>query len=570
MTYKHLYNDVLSVVFSYLTLKEMVSGALTHKKWLHVSTLIPCRNESFSHKKGETVNDAFLAMKSQYAYHITSWDISYMLEKVNQDKLLTIVKTIEQNKFVTSIDLSNNNLNKYYNEIMGAIKKSECPITSINLNSTQICTKNAIYIAEVLKDIPGLKMINLGNNWFKNKGAIAIASVISKHSETITSIDFSCNCIGNEGIMAIATSVQECTSLISIDFNKNNFVLEGNVALFSAIEKSPSPITSIIMHGDYIGSSTSVQALASLIDTKPTLTLVDVNFCSIDDGGVQCLMSSIEKSGSFLQIDLSYNQKIDNILSFQTISNAVKKNHQIKSLSLSGIILDIDAISVIGDCISQSTTIHSIELRHCGLDAQCLLVIADMMRRNKSLASIDLGYNNKNTNVINDKRMVKTAMESIADAIASSTSLTSFDFSGNNLDPTYSKIIISGISHCPTIKEIILSSNVIGFESLKILDISCFQISRIDFDQCDFDYQKANVIASIISNKKRAISLISLNCCGIDYKSAKIIAEAAAEVPSLTSIDLGCNKIGDDFIPVIGAILQKNKSLAFIETRYNN
>jgi len=536
--YKRLYDDVLSIVFSYLTLKEIVYAGLTHKNWLHVGTQIPCRKESFSHKRDEPVSDAVSAIISRYGYHITSWDLSHMFNN-DDEEIFIIHKTIEQNKFISSINLSNNISGEHIKSTMDAIQKSPCPITSLNLNTSHLLVEDIQIVADALKNMTGLKIIDLGCNYFGNDedGIVALSSIIDTHFKTLEQIHLNYNSIYNTEIELIATAIQKCRSLKLIDLSSNDFDSDGVEFLMSAIEQSPSPIASIILYGISIGDS-GANIVASALKNKQSVTFLDLNICSFGDEGAQSLLSVIQRSKSISNINFGFNKNITNVKSFQAISNAINRNHQIISLNLGGISFNIDKIRIIGNCIAQSKTLRSIDFKSCGFGAKCLHIIADAIKKNSSLTFIDLGYNKS---ISDNETNIRASMEAISDAVATSLSMITFEFVGNISCHSHAQIISNGISRCQTIKNINLSNNSICLESLKILANCCSQISEIDFSSCRFDYQDVNIIAYMILKNKSTISSINLNCCHLGFKSAKIIAEVAATIPSLTSINLGSN-----------------------------
>jgi len=539
--YTLLYDDVLSVIFSYLTLQETIRTGLTHKSWLRSSTSIriPCKKMPLFYTNIDTI---YSAITSKYNYHFTTWDMckilthSYMSEKYAH----IAASVIKRSKSIQHIDLSQVRMGvNSFSILMSAIaenkavssiiaRRSFCKgkiesisncirmnmsIISVDLSFSDFDDEDVIFFTDSIRNHPSITSINLSGTKFGSKSlqylssAIAKNSIITsiilrstnydydqlsiianmiKESKSITFIDL-CNSVSKEkdedkdkdkSIQIIADAFSKSTSITSIDLSLDNIGTKGYFALSNAIDSNPS-IQSINLHNNSSSSSSSTE-----------------------NEGIKYLASSIEKSTTITSIHLGHMNKIE----FEVISSIAKAIASCPSLTF--IDLDIASCSINKDSIKELMSVIAKEKTDKTKTKLAQLPVAMSM-------SINLSFNS----ICNEE------VQFIAHAIANSNNLTSINLSKNNIGLSGAREVASALKKSKSIKSINLNYNKLcykGVESILLAIKDNHNIISVGLGGNCISSENVDAIKNVIKDN---FNLASLDLHSNFIKNQEIISE---------------------------------------------
>jgi len=561
-TYTCLYNDVLFITFSCLTLKETIACGQTNKIWFRASTCMPCRNDTVRFLKSHIM---YQSIFSRYGYHITTCVINGKQKPINYH---SIAETIKHSKTMKSISLISNNCDITHSRdvqaIVDAIKdsgsitsitleglglrdddveliadllidteKNKSKIVAINLGFNKIGAQGALFLADAIKKSSSITSIDLCNNvYIQSEGVRHLASVVTESpslnsinlygcnidtigvqfiaaaiskTEVLSFLDLGNNSIGSNEMQVIATAIKMNKSLTYINLNYNNLGGEGVSIMSVLIEENC--LTSIDLIGNWIGDK-DLEVLGNAINKSQVITSVDLRCNFITKNGVRFLVRAIEESKSLAFINLSSNSIGDE--GVQIIANAIsnQKNPTINTMDFSCCGIGIDGILHISSCMERNSSITSIDLSDNGLTHEAAKIIANnIIKKNSNILSISLRRN----------QIGCIGAKAIFDAIISNNSssrINYLDISSNFIKNDGAYAIANALKINKTIKEINLSRNVI-------------------------EYMGAFAIAEVISESTSPVTSISMMGNDI-YSKEKLLAieSIIKKNPFVTSVHL--------------------------------
>ena len=221
----------------------------------------------------------------------------------------------------------------------------------IDLSRRGLLQDDAELISNALRCNPQIAVLKLGYNNFGDRGASMIASGCAKerkHHQNLTVLDLGFNNIGDAG----------CTSL-------SMHMVAGNHTL-----------RNLFLSGNHIKNKGAV-AIASAILHGCSLSRLHLSNNNLGEEGINVLVQSIAEAEKRVQqllhrqggIKIGYNIKpvtieefnIDNVLMsskcFETLSNMVVANSNLKNISLSNNNLDDSDLSLLSKSLSQNKNI---------------------------------------------------------------------------------------------------------------------------------------------------------------------------------------------------------------------
>jgi len=175
--------------------------------------------------------------------------------KGNNMTLNFISRNLKDNKVVTNLDLSFNNITSEIAENLGRSLADNETLTSINLSSSKIDLKGLKALAAGLKKNKHITNIDLSNNNIDSEG-LKILIELLKENKTITHINLSYNKIEDEGALLLAealnyspdskdsksATISEKINLTNVNLAHNPISDVGETALFSAAASNQNPI----------------------------------------------------------------------------------------------------------------------------------------------------------------------------------------------------------------------------------------------------------------------------------------------------------------------------------------
>ena len=158
-------------------------------------------------------------------------------------------------------------------ETAGLLRNSP-GIEVIELQKNDITAKGAVVLFGVLQSYVSITEINLWNNKIGVGGAAALANLLKTHVYLATVI-INQNEIREEGAVELAKGLRDNQSLISIDCGYNEIGDGGVIAIANAVMEHPK-LRELKLSNNLIGIA-GAQVLRELIKTNKRICLLDLN-----------------------------------------------------------------------------------------------------------------------------------------------------------------------------------------------------------------------------------------------------------------------------------------------------
>ncbi len=340
-------------------------------------------------------------------------------KEINPNDLEMILKIMESNTHITTLNVSNNDIGNHGAELLASANctfttliASSCKFTSIeslaktnrlislNLADNEIVTSDISLLAESLT----LTSLSLAGNDLSDRDAIELAK-----SKSITSMILSHNTISDSGAIALSKS----HSLVEVNLSENNITTSGVIAL------SKSKFIRVL---SIAGNSFTLEAVLAL-SKNTTLTKLDVSSNKIVNESAMALL----QHSSLIELDMSYNkinfdgdyvlEKVTPLKKLIVSHNLIKdpgiimlaKHHALTYLDASGNQANFKGVYALslnttlltlayssnsikdagGVCLAQNETLQELFLSYNDIEDAGAIALAE----NKSIKILNLNYN---------------------------------------------------------------------------------------------------------------------------------------------------------------------------------
>eukprot|EP01124_Arcella_intermedia_P008613 TRINITY_DN15468_c1_g1_i5.p1 TRINITY_DN15468_c1_g1~~TRINITY_DN15468_c1_g1_i5.p1 ORF type:complete len:552 (+),score=103.77 TRINITY_DN15468_c1_g1_i5:74-1729(+) len=271
-------------------------------------------------------------------------------------------------------------------------------------------------------------------------------------------------------------------------------------------------------------------------------------------------ISELLKSNTTLTA-LFLGQNMLGIDDAKSIFESLSANSTLKTLSLADNILGngFESSKSIYDPLSFNNSITTLDIQGNSLHDDSAISIFKALKSNCSITSLDISRNDLTSDSVN----------SISEFISSSCSLTLLNIRSNRIE--ISKSLINSLKSNSTLKNLILSSNVIGgylFNEMRAISEvfgeylkSNSTLTSLDISEnyTGFGDISKSMFQALKYNHTLSTLLIRRNKLTIDH--VKILSESLQSNSTLTVLDLGDNKIGNDGVNYILDSLHSNHTL---------
>jgi len=224
----------------------------------------------------------------------------------------------------------------------------------------------------------------------RNPGARFLANEL-RTNRTITSLNLSFNYIGPTGAEALAEALKSNKTVTSLNLENNNIGDKGAKAIADLLAKNQT-LKSINIGCNYNISITGVKYIANVLKTNQSLTTLDLNDI-VGPNDAKELAQTLKINKSLTAIVLDCNTRDEVTMGqegIEAISDALKNNNTLKSISLWGHDLSTRGIKIIAGVIKENRSLTSIDLGHNDVVGEGMKAIAEALETNKSLSSIKL------------------------------------------------------------------------------------------------------------------------------------------------------------------------------------
>jgi Ran GTPase-activating protein (RanGAP) involved in mRNA processing and transport len=264
-----------------------------------------------------------------------------ILEQINTRTvgLHAVIQELGRNTTVTNLAIRYSVLSRENVQQLKFMLRRNAALESLDLTSSALGSAGLAEIAPVLYRNTSIKSLDLTNNGLHNIESASALRELIRRNKTITSLSIAHNALGRNAAAAgsILDGVRSNTTLQQLDLqycrldDQGISILANALAIRNAgllkLDLGNNEITSMGVHALVDGSMEAVQTLTKfclkfnhirsegatiLADTlgrngMPSLKLLDLGCCGIDDDGFVALVSALEQNASLQILDLNYN-----------------------------------------------------------------------------------------------------------------------------------------------------------------------------------------------------------------------------------------------------------------------
>jgi len=352
---------------------------------------------------------------------------------------------------------------------------------------------------------------------------VAILRLLLKHQSRLTCLAVEkCNLYGY-ALVILSDIIQNCKRLSEFNFICNSFTDIDTHHLSEAIQHSKSNhlITTLNFMNNKMGYEGSV-ALASTIKSCPNLT-------NLKFSNQYCIHSQFN----------------------EMIMNALQHCHQISSLDLRGCNIGAKGIVILAGFLAKSASITELSV-----NSNDVVMLAGAMKQSKTLRKLTI---NKGTERLDD-----ITLSALGDAIKTSSSLTTVDFSCCGLHENEIKILCDAVKYSNTISKVDISKNYFfGKVAIDaIADMIRYNkiVRYLDISACDISDTYISILVDAIMHNKGNLETLDLNCNDITCTGAvELIKAVILCICTITYLDLTCNNISNEY-KIEACILLREKN----------
>ena len=423
---------------------------------------------------------------------------------------------------LSKIHIGYNNISdEVANDIASCISCNE-KLKETEISRNEIQTTGTIKIMKGLQEINALKILFLDNNNIPKEAADDIAAVISCNIY-LQELNLGGNDLQGSGIMKIAKSLQNISSLTKLCIDHNNITDESAVNIAAVILCNIN-LQEFDISGNNL-QTTGITKIMKALKVINTLRKLNISNNDITDEAADDIAAVISCNTDLKVLDVNGNSL--RAKGAIKIGNFLQNIYTPKTLFITNNIDDnIDGADVdISAVISDSASLQEIYICRNDLQTTDAKIFTKLLQAICTLSKIHIGYNNISDEVAND----------IASCISCNEKLKETEISRNEIQTTGAIKIMKGLQEINALKILFLDNNNIPKEA-------------------------ADDIAAVISCN---IYLQELNLGGNDLQGSGImkIAKNLQNISSLTKLYIDHNDITDAAADDIAAVISCNMNL---------
>jgi Ran GTPase-activating protein (RanGAP) involved in mRNA processing and transport len=477
---------------------------------------------------------------------------------------IIITRLIQSNPFLTSLDVSNNNLGGYkYKqrfvadtrviEAFAQVLKSNNVLTSLNLENIKLC---------------GIDNDGSHNRkgTYNPAGIQALASALSEPNAVLTTLNLANNVLCGidqrgdgtydaSGITALAEMLKVNEKLVNLVLTDNHIGDVGAVAISGSLKSNKTLKTLMLMNCN-IGPS-GVKALSEGSElTKLSLAENDLTNSGQDMSGIQAFAVSLNQQHAMLtHLDLTrtFYSATGNTPSVTALANALKDNKVLTSLYFAYNLLGSENAVILADALNKNNVLTSCTLYANNIDTKTAEILANIGTE-KSI-TLTVKYDKKMIHAPNRKFGPADGILFASDIRVAN--LISLDLSYNALcgidQYGYGTYDASGIEALAK-----------AFEASSKLTSCTLIHNKLDIESATMLAKigtKKNIMLSGIRHDETNVLFNSKYSDKIKSGDAILIASDLRVSTVLMRLHLHNNEIGDEGAVAIGESLKSNKSL---------
>ncbi|XP_062606990.1 leucine-rich repeat-containing protein 34-like isoform X3 [Saccostrea cucullata] len=280
-------------------------------------------------------------------------------KRLVDDDMIALYKTLQNNLYVTSIDLRFNNITDEGAKHIAKLIEESATLKDINLMGNDIGPEGGEALAKSLQTNQSLKSLRLTGNKIGNRSGMAFAQVLQVNN-TLETLDVADCDLTIESIIALSTVLYQNKTLKALNINRP--------LLFTHQEE------------------TTVH-YAKMLHVNTTLEEIHLQKYDMRDFGATRLAENLMQNNSLKYLDLSCNRVTrDGALE---LAKVLKENTAIEILDLGYNRLEDDGACHIAEALSTyNTNLKTLVVSYNNIGNKGLCALADALKVNTSLEQI--------------------------------------------------------------------------------------------------------------------------------------------------------------------------------------
>lgn len=226
-------------------------------------------------------------------------------------------------------------------------------LEQLSLENAGLTVENLEQLVTVIDKLASLKSINLSGN---KLGPNAISHIVKLFTNpTLSVVSLANNNLDAAAVDALLSALKDKENLTTLDFSNNNLGDDGVASFTRAIAGQKSNITSLQLSGNAI-SDTGAAAVAELIKANTAITHVNLSNNKIGNEGAAAIANALKANTHIQELDLSNNGlKAQGLADLQSVFGPNKELNIVLLSGNSALETDRDLISFNGLKLPQLT-----------------------------------------------------------------------------------------------------------------------------------------------------------------------------------------------------------------------
>ena len=456
---------------------------------------------------------------------------------------------------LTVLQLGNNSITDEAADGIAAVINNN-PLLQIVTLGDKLKTQGVIKIANALKNIQHLKVLEFNNNFITDKAANAIADVIHNNTELIK-LYLNDNNLQSNGIKIICKSLMYIRNLEVLQLGNNSITDEaaGDIA---AVIYDNHKLEKLWLHNNKL-SLVGINKITNALQYLNALKDLQLHDNKITEEAADDIAAVINNNPSLQVVTLGENRLgTEGVIK---IANALKNIKHLKLLELNNNYISDKAANAIADVIHSNTELMKLYLNDNNLQSNGTKIICKSLMHIRTLEVLQLGNNS----------IIEDAIDDIANVITNNPLLEELYLNNNGLLSNGILRLSSSLMKIFCLKELNMHSNCITEDAAG--DIAEVINSNHKLEKL---WLHNNKLKSVGINKitkalqcLNSLRLLQLSNNEITEEAADGIAAVINNNPLLQAIGLGNNKLETEGLIKIANTLKNTRHLVVLELNDN-
>ena len=287
------------------------------------------------------------------------WDIDFGGSYMGDEKLtqffqaFSISSKDHGNAYMTTMELSNNELSQSLSHLQETPSQFLCHLTSLDLSWNNLDGSALGHLANAIPHMPKLKVLNLRWNANIQPGGAAALALELCDSQNLKELNLTSTKIGTEDCKELAKLLSSTQSLESLNVSDNAIPATGVRMLLKGLQLN-NTIKTLDIHGNHV-SVRAMKVLSVYLEdnTNCKLKSLDLRYCDITPEIAAEFAHGLSQNQSLKLLRLSYNPVGDD--GAIALGQAMRENKALTKISL----VDCSIATTGGAALASSLMVNS-------------------------------------------------------------------------------------------------------------------------------------------------------------------------------------------------------------------